>query len=334
MYASPAFRLVLALVVSLAIAAAVRAETRSPSNCAPVLCGDANGDGVLDAADVIRLVDFLFGGGPALAGSGDADGDGQVTVRDIFYLVNYVFAGGSAPPLWRPPIATTWQIQFVGALDLTVDAAMYEIDGLDSGADVVASLHAAERRAVCYVNAGAWEDWRADAALFPPEVLGNNYSGWPGERWLDIRRIDLLAPLLRARLDACATKGFDAVDPDNLDGYSNATGFPLTANDQLAFNRFIAEECHRRGMSVALKNDFAQVPDLVAAFDFAVTENCFHFDECALLAPFTAAGKAVFDIEYTENGATTAQFCPTAATMQISAILKKLQLDAWREACP
>ena len=43
------------------------------------------------------------------------------------------------------------------------------------------------------------------------------------------------------RLDLAAAKGCDAVDPDNVDGYANPTGFDLTGDDQLAFNRWLAE---------------------------------------------------------------------------------------------
>ncbi len=67
----------------------------------------------------------------------------------------------------------------------------------------------------------------------------------------------LLAPLMRARLDLCQAKGFDAVEPDNIDGYQvdGGTGFPLTAGDQLRYNRWIAAEAHCRGLSIGLKND-------------------------------------------------------------------------------
>ena len=60
-------------------------------------------------------------------------------------------------------------------------------------------------------------------------MLGKNYSGWPGERWVDIRRIKDLSPILTARLDLCAQKGFDGVEMDNVDGYQNKTGFDLNA---------------------------------------------------------------------------------------------------------
>ncbi len=239
----------------------------------------------------------------------------------------------NSPAIWMPSQGMSWQIQFRDALDLTIDAKMYEIDGADSEASTVAALHQAGRRVACYMNAGAWEEWRDDAAQFPAAVIGNDYAGWPGEKWLDIRRLDVLAPILRARFDACAQKGFDAVDPDNVDGYQNNTGFPLTATDQLAFNRFLAAEAHARGLSIALKNDFDQAAELAADFDWVVAESCFRYGECGKLQPFLALGKAVFDIEYTEEGMSLGQFCTQAGALRISAILKHRSLDAWRQSC-
>ena len=61
-------------------------------------------------------------------------------------------------------------------------------------------------------------------------MLGKELDGWPGERWLDVRRWDVLEPILAARFDVCRQKGFDAVEPDNVDGYANESGFPLTAS--------------------------------------------------------------------------------------------------------
>jgi hypothetical protein len=63
---------------------------------------DANGDGVIDPADIFYLVNYLFTSGPAPHGtagmlSGDANGDGIVDPADIFYLVNYLFTSGPAP---------------------------------------------------------------------------------------------------------------------------------------------------------------------------------------------------------------------------------------------
>ena len=240
-----------------------------------------------------------------------------------------------APPppasgLWRPAPGLTWQWQLTTPVDTGVAAAVYDIDGLDNPASVVATLHAAGRKVICYVDAGAWESYRPDAGRFPPAILGSVVDGWPEERWLDIRRIDLLAPIMRARLDVCRAKGFDGVEFDLVDGYTNDSGFPLTGADQLAYNRWLADEAHARGLAAGLKNDLGQVAELVDHFEFAVNEQCWQYSECDLLAPFLAAGKAVFHAEY---GTDPAVFCPALVPRGFSSLKKRLELDAWRQPC-
>ncbi len=127
----------------------------------------------------------------------------------------------TAGAVWRPARATTWQWQLTGQLDPSVDAQMWDIDLFGNSASVVATLHAQGRKVICHVSAGSWEDWRPDAGDFPQSVLGNS-KGWPGERWLDIRQLDVLGPIIGARLELCRTKGFDGVEFDNIDGYSAA----------------------------------------------------------------------------------------------------------------
>ena len=239
----------------------------------------------------------------------------------------------TASVIWRPALNTSWQIQFDTPVDQTVDALLYDIDLFDNDTAVVAALHALGRKVICYTSVGSWEEWRPDADQFPPAVIGNDYLGWPGEKWLDIRQIDQLAPIIRARLDACRDKGFDGVDPDNLDGYANATGFPLTAQDQLNYNIWLANEAHARGLAIGLKNDVEQIADLLPYFDWIITEDCFDQGWCDQLLPFVAADKAVFAIEYTDMGMTTEQFCPQANALNFNGLLKHRDLDAWREAC-
>ena len=236
----------------------------------------------------------------------------------------------AAIAIWQPGPGTSFQIQLDGTVDTTVDAQVYEIDGFDNTADTVATLHAQGRKAVCYIDAGTWENWRPDAATFPKDVLGKQ-NGWPGERWLDVRRLDVLQPIMRKRFDMCRAKGFDAIEADNVDGYQNATGFPLTAADQLAYNRWLAKAAHNRGLAIGLKNDPEQVGDLLPSFDFSVAEQCFQYDECDKLVPFVQAGKAVFDIEYELS---PSSYCAKAASLGLTAIRKKLGLRAWRVACP
>lgn len=178
---------------------------------------------------------------------------------------------------------------------------------------------------ICYLDMGSWESYRPDAGDFPPSVLGKRYEGYPQERWLDIRRIRLLAPILSRRLALCEKKGFDAVQADNLSGYTNDTGFPLTGEDQLRFNRWVARRARRLGLAAGLTNDGLQAHQLSTAFDFAVIESCFDFSECDLYSPFVAGGKAVFAIEYDLG---PAEFCAPARSLRFSVIRKSPALSA------
>ena len=238
------------------------------------------------------------------------------------------------PAIWQPDIDSSWQWQLTGLpIDQSYNAEVYDIDLFDNDASVVTSLHTQGRKVICYISVGSWEDWRPDANLFPSSVLGKDYAGWPGEKWLDIRQIYLLSPIMRARFDQCLAKGFDAVEPDNIDGYTNDTGFPLTYQDQINYNSWLSGEAHARGLSIGLKNDGDQVVDLLPYFDWALTEDCFADQWCEQIIPFITAGKAVFSAEYTDTGFSLAG-CPQARVMHFSVILKHRDLDAFRQACP
>lgn len=231
---------------------------------------------------------------------------------------------------WIPPLNTSWQWQLTGTIDQSYDVDMYDIDMFNNDTRVVASLHAEGRKVIGYISAGSWEKWRPDADEFPEEVLGKPLEGWPGERWLDIRRIDILGPIMTARMDLCKEKGFDGIEPDNIDGYINDTGFPLTYQDQVNYNIFLANEAHVRGLSIGLKNDLDQVEDLLPYFDWALNEQCFQYEECNALMPFINAGKAVFQVEYYLK---LRSFCPLANRRNFNSIKKHLRLDAWRRSC-
>lgn len=243
-------------------------------------------------------------------------------------------SSGGAGSIWKPALKTTWDIQFQAPINKNINVQAVFLDLFDTSSATVTEFHQKGTKTVCYINVGAWEDWRSDKGQFPSSVLGKDYAGWAGEKWLDIRQINTLAPIMRARLDLCKSKGFDGVDPDNLDGYQNDTGFPLTANDQLAYNKWLADEAHKRGLSIGLKNDGSQVNSLVSYFDWAIVESCYKYNECSLYTPFTVAGKPVFMIEYSDYGITTNDFCPTANQYNFNGLLKKLDLGSFRQECP
>lgn len=239
--------------------------------------------------------------------------------------------------MWKPTPFDSFQWILSSALDTSSAASVYDIDGFNSSAADVAALHRLGRHAVCYINVGAYENFRTDASSFPAQVIGNAYAGWPGENWLDIRRIDVLAPIMQSRFDMCKAKGFDAIEPDNINGSENTTGFPLSAADQITYNTWIASIAHARGMSIALKNDDTQVAQLAPLYDFAITEDCWQQRWCSQMAAFHNAGEAVFTVEYTDVTTPTtftSTYCGQAKTAGFNAILKKRQLDAWVQTCP
>ena len=227
---------------------------------------------------------------------------------------------------WAPgPTTAAWQWQLQGKIDTGDPACVYEVDGFETSKATVAALHRKGVKVICYLDVGSWEEYRPDAGQFPKSVLGNVYEGFPEERWLDIRRFHEFAPIMEKRIALCAHKGFDGVEPDNIAGWENKTGFPLTRADQRRYNLWIAHQVHRRGMAVALKNDPRQAKELLGAFDFAVVEECFQYEECAYFKPFIEAGKAVFEAEYELP---PEKFCGEAKELGFSAIRKGIELFA------
>lgn len=231
--------------------------------------------------------------------------------------------------IWVPRPYTTWQWQLTTPVDQTVKAQMFDIDLFDNSATVVAALHRRGAHVICYLDAGTYENFRPDAGRFPKSVLGAT-NGWPGERWLDIRQLRVLEPIMLARFQECKAKHFDGVEADNVDGYSNHSGFPLTAADQLTYNRWLARTAHRLGLSIALKNDTDQVRQLEPDFDYALDEQCFQYSECSKLRPFVQAHKAVFEVEY---NLPTSRFCSQARGDAFMSMRKRLNLGAIRQTC-
>jgi hypothetical protein len=237
---------------------------------------------------------------------------------------------------WIPAAATTFAIQYGGRkLDTNVKAAAYDVDGFDTTAATVAALHGKGRHVVCYIDVGTWENWRPDAGKFPKSVLGKPDGHWPGERWLDISQLSVLGPLMSARFEMCKDKGFDAVDPDNIDGYQNHTGFNLTRSQQLTYDRWVADAVHALGLSVAQKNDGSQIDQLRASFDWAVLEQCYAQGWCGQFTRYTDDNRLVVDIEY---GLSKSRFindaCPKTNGYHETALLKHLSLNAWVVTCP
>jgi hypothetical protein len=195
-------------------------------------------------------------------------------------------AAAVAQAQWRPPQHLSWYWQLTGHLDTSREVDAYDVDGFETSAATVRARHAAGRHVICYVDVGTWENFRPGRPSFPKSVLGRS-NGWPGERWLDIRRLAVLEPIMSARIRMCRQKGFDAIEPDNIDAYSNRTGFPLTARQQLTYDEWVAREAHSLGLAVFQKNDPEQARQLEPHFGGVLDEQCNQYAECASLSPIS-----------------------------------------------
>jgi hypothetical protein len=233
---------------------------------------------------------------------------------------------------WQPTPKTSWQWQLSGTLDTTFDVKVYDIDLFGTTQPQIDGLHAQGRKVVCYFDT-AYEPGRPDSATLAP-FKGNAVQGWPGQYWLDIRDPTVVS-VMKARLALAAQKKCDGVEADDVDSRTNNPGFPITAQDQQGFIMMLAQETHAHGMAYGLKNDLDEVIPLLPSVDFAVNEECFQFSECDLLKPFIAAGKAVFQVEYTAGtlSQTGATICPQANALDFDTLIKHVALDAPRFSC-
>lgn len=231
---------------------------------------------------------------------------------------------------YRPGVFVTWQWQLSGSINTSYAVEIYDIDLFSASSEIIQKIQSSGKKVICYFSAGTYEEYRDDKDKFLPEDLGDTVEGWEKERWLDVRSPNVHR-VMESRLDLAKEKGCDGVEPDNVDGHINKTGFKLTAADQLAYNKFIANESHKRELSVGLKNDLSQVNELLDYYDFAVNEECFQLGECDALLPFISDDKPVLNAEYlrkyVENKSEREALCTESINNLFSTLVLPLKLD-------
>ncbi|MGC4175876.1 endo alpha-1,4 polygalactosaminidase [Demequina sp.] len=154
---------------------------------------------------------------------------------------------------------------------------------------------------ICYLNgfqsqpgeAGKWDGLLLEDANGPVTD-----PGWPDEFLLDTstpQNRKAIAEALEPLMIGCQEAGFQAVEFDNLDSYTRSDG-ALTQDDNLALAAEFVEIAHRAGLAAGQKNGAEIVAEGAArGFDFAVTEECGHYDECGVYQEHYAT---VLNIEY------------------------------------
>ena len=240
--------------------------------------------------------------------------------------LEFFVAGG----WWKPgPVALEWQWELDHALNISsasdmgtgktayegatapaTNPVVYDIDGFENPATTVATLHGMGMKVVCYIEVGAAENYRPDYSEFPAAALGNVMPGYSNERYIDIRNPTVVS-IIDARIAMCASKGFDAIEPDIDESYGSNTGFPLTRTIEEAYMTTLVNYAHSLGIAMWGKDlddtGDSYAADMVNYFDAVLTEQCNQYSSCSLLDAYTGI-KPVFNAEYSLS---TSAFCPT-----------------------
>lgn len=163
-----------------------------------------------------------LGVGLTVGGGGGSQGEGsQPSSTSTFSPV----PSPGPTNLWQPAVNSSWQIILLDPMSLPTDAssvspdvAVYDIDMFTNSQDTINTLKRIGKKVICYFSAGSYEPGRPDSADFTSSDKGSELDGWPGEYWLDLKSQNVRS-IMKKRIQYAASKGCDAIDPDNVDGY-------------------------------------------------------------------------------------------------------------------
>ncbi|KAE9979615.1 hypothetical protein EG328_000782 [Venturia inaequalis] len=241
----------------------------------------------------------------------------------------------------------------VGTSAVPSDVDIFDVDLFETSSSTIQNLQARGAKVICYFSAGTSEYWRPDYNQFTSTDKGSELPDWKGEKYLNLRSANVLR-IMKARIANAASIGCDAIDPDNMDGFTNTNGLGLAAADSTLFMRALAAEAAKYGMSTGLKNAQSIIASVADVVQFAVNEECkMVTKDCGVYDEFIAE-KPVFHVEYVSShsgntirsnydgyqGMTSdevkAAYClkddPTQAA-RFSTIIKTLALDDWVLYC-
>ena len=258
----------------------------------------------------------------------------------------------ATPAIQKPPVQVAWSYNIGGTNTSnlnpgkTPSGKVLSLNLYDVSSATTTKLKAAGKYVICYYSAGTsenyWSDAQSKRLLAPALNLGEVQRGagtvWESEKWLNI--VDFANPanstaatvrsVMSSRLDLARSEGCAAVEPDNVDAWTNdvsrnapagTAADAVSDQDQLAYNRWTADDAHARGLAVLLKNDLDQVAALAPRYDGALNESCLSYTECASLAPFRDAGKAIYVVEYHTARYVTTAHKQTATQLHLNIIL-------------
>lgn len=203
------------------------------------------------------------------------------------------------------------------------------LDLFDTSASTISKFKQQNKKVICYFSAGTYENWRSDKGRFPSSVRGRSVDGWAGEQWLNVNSGTVLS-IMKSRLDMAKNKGCSGVDPDNVDGFDNSTGFSISKNNSISYLKALAREAQSRGLLIGLKNSAEIASSLSGTMNFAVVEECFEYNECGSYSSFVSKKKPVFIIEYSSG---SRSMCNKADNLGMNLAFFDLDLDGKMKAC-
>jgi len=236
---------------------------------------------------------------------------------------------GLSTARWQPKAGIKWNWTLgQNPNNLSINKGEFEvmdIDLLDTTKETIKSFHNLGLKVICYFSAGTYEPFRAESQgmLHVKGLVQNKMADWD-ENWLDYR-VEGIKPFMIENLDIAVSKGCDGVEFDNVDAYSNTHwSNPLTAKDQIKYNKWLAQEAHNRGLAAGLKNCVGLLDDLVDYFDFAINEQCSTYNECVAYNVFMKQNKAVFVALYglVSDSSFVKKICNQIKDMKLSIIIK------------
>ncbi|KAL0564205.1 hypothetical protein V5O48_017850 [Marasmius crinis-equi] len=232
------------------------------------------------------------------------------------------------------PANSKWDYQIGGAYDPDQDVGVVTRDRKQSPV--------AGKYNICYVNAFQTQpdeaaDWqtpeRDHLLLRNPDGSYFEDPDWPGEFILNTSNAtnrDEIAAIVNVWLDDCKQKGFNAVEPDNLDTFTRTDDL-LSADDNVAYAKLLATHAHDIGLAIGQKNagELEGRGKTDVGFDFAVVEQCQQFEECETYTD--VYGSEVLEVEYVnttlpQNGLVNWQDACNARGSQISIIYRDVKV--------
>jgi len=186
---------------------------------------------------------------------------------------------------------------------------------------------------ICYVNAFQvqpqeveWWQKNHDDLLLRDAAGKYVIDGAWDEIVLDIRtpaKRTALATIVNGWIDGCAAKGFQAVEPDNIDTYDRFAKL-LTRDQAVAYLGLLAPHAHTKGLAIAQKNTTSlEGRGKAAGLDFAIAEECGRWGECG---DFTDVyGNNLIVIEYTSSAY---QKACTAVGAKVSVVRRDVDVTA------